>query len=43
MEDSRTALDSFTRLDRETNELEKLRRSSASKPASSPPQPGGDR
>ena len=42
MEDSQKALDSFTRLDKETNELEKMRRSAA-KPAASPPRPGGER
>ena len=42
MEDSRKALDTFTRLDHETNELEKMRRS-VGKPAGSPPRPGGER
>ncbi len=41
MEDSRKALDSFTRLDKETNELEKMRRS-ANRPGGSPPHPGGE-
>jgi tetratricopeptide (TPR) repeat protein len=41
MEDSRKALDSFTRLDKETNELEKLRRS-ANHPDAGPPHPGSD-
>ena len=41
MDDSRKALDSFTRLDKETNELEKLRRS-ANHPGGSPPRPGGE-
>jgi hypothetical protein len=41
MDDSRRALDSFTRLDKETNELEKMRRS-ANRPAGSPPKPGGE-
>jgi tetratricopeptide (TPR) repeat protein len=40
IEDSKKALDSFARLDRENNELEKLRRSSA---ATSPSAPGGKR
>jgi tetratricopeptide (TPR) repeat protein len=40
MEESRKALDRFTSLDRETNELEKMRRS-VGKPAGSPP--GGER
>ena len=39
--DSQKALDSFTRLDRENNELEKMRRS-MSKPNGAPP-PGGER
>jgi tetratricopeptide (TPR) repeat protein len=39
--DSQKALESFTRLDRENNELEKMRRS-MSKPAGAPP-PGGER
>ena len=41
MDDSRKALESFTRLDKETNELEKMRRS-ANRPAGSPPKPGGE-
>jgi tetratricopeptide (TPR) repeat protein len=41
MEDSRKALDSFSRLDKETNELEKLRRS-GNRPGGSPPRPGGE-
>ncbi|HZS97802.1 MAG TPA: tetratricopeptide repeat protein, partial [Terriglobales bacterium] len=41
MDDSRKALDSFTRLDKETNELEKMRRS-ANRSAGSPPKPGGE-
>jgi len=40
-EDSRKALDSFTRLDKETSELEKMRRS-ANRPGGSPPHPGGE-
>jgi tetratricopeptide (TPR) repeat protein len=40
-EDSQKALDSFTRLDRENSELEKMRRSMA-KPAGAP-HPGGER
>jgi tetratricopeptide (TPR) repeat protein len=41
MEESRKALDSFTRLDKETNELEKLRRS-ANRGGMSSPRPGGE-
>ncbi len=41
-EESRKALDSFTRLDKETNELEKMRRSKAN-PVTVPPRPGGER
>jgi tetratricopeptide (TPR) repeat protein len=41
-EESRKALEVFTQLDRETNELEKKRRSSG-KPGGSPPRPGGER
>jgi tetratricopeptide (TPR) repeat protein len=41
-EESRKALEVFTQLDRETNELEKKRRSTG-KPAASPPRPGGER
>jgi len=40
-EESRKALDSFTRLDKETNELEKMRRSKAN-PVGVPPRPGGE-
>ena len=40
-EESRKALDSFTRLDKETNELEKMRRSKAN-PVAVPPRPGGE-
>src|SRR5205807_4334680 len=42
MKESQEALEVFTRLDKESNELEKMRRTSA-KPASSPPRPGGER
>jgi tetratricopeptide (TPR) repeat protein len=42
MKESREALEVFTRLDKESNELEKMRRTSA-KPAGSPPRPGGER
>src|SRR4029077_4421133 len=41
-EESRKAMDMFTQLDRESNELEKKRRT-MDKPASSPPRPGGER
>jgi len=41
MEESRKALDTFTRLDKETSELEKMRRS-ANRPGGSPPRPGGE-
>jgi tetratricopeptide (TPR) repeat protein len=41
-EDSRKALDTFTRLDKETNEFEKMRRS-APKPAPTSPPVGGER
>jgi tetratricopeptide (TPR) repeat protein len=41
MEDSRKALDAFTRLDKETNELEKMRRS-ANRAGGSPPRPGDE-
>jgi tetratricopeptide (TPR) repeat protein len=41
MEESRKALESFTRLDKETNELEKLRRS-GNHPSGSPPRRGGE-
>ena len=41
VDESRKALDSFTRLDQENNELEKMRRS-MSKPNGAPP-PGGQR
>ncbi|HEU0038304.1 MAG TPA: tetratricopeptide repeat protein, partial [Verrucomicrobiae bacterium] len=40
-EESRKALDSFTRLDKETNELEKMRRSKAN-PVTVPPRPGSE-
>jgi tetratricopeptide (TPR) repeat protein len=40
-EESRKALDSFSRLDKETNELEKMRRSKAN-PVTVPPRPGGE-
>jgi tetratricopeptide (TPR) repeat protein len=40
-EESRKALDMFTRLDKETSELEKMRRS-ANRPGGSPPRPGGE-
>ena len=39
MEDSRKALDSFTRLDKETSELDKMRRS-ANHPGATPTRPG---
>jgi hypothetical protein len=41
MEESRKALDTFTRLDKETSELEKMRRS-ANRPGASHPRPGGE-
>jgi tetratricopeptide (TPR) repeat protein len=41
MEESRKALDTFTRLDKKTSELEKMRRS-ANRPGGSPPRPGGE-
>jgi tetratricopeptide (TPR) repeat protein len=41
MEESRKALDSFTRLDKETSELEKMRRSRAN-PMPVAPRPGGE-
>ena len=40
-EESKKALAEFTRLDKETNELDKMRRSVAH-PASAPPRPGGE-
>jgi superkiller protein 3 len=40
--ESQEALDVFTRLDKESNELEKMRRSS-NKPPATPPQPGAQR
>ncbi len=40
--ESQEALEVFTRLDKESNELEKMRRS-ANKPAATPPQPGAQR
>jgi tetratricopeptide (TPR) repeat protein len=42
LEDSRKALDTFTRLDKETNEFEKMRRSAAN-PAKTSPPAGGER
>ena len=42
MEESRKALEMFTRLDRETNELDKKRRSAVS-PAASPARPDQNR
>ena len=40
MDDSRKALESFTRLDKETNELEKMRRSANLR--GTPPKPGDE-
>jgi hypothetical protein len=42
VKESQEALEVFTRLDKESNELEKMRRS-ATKPAAIPPQPGAPR
>ena len=41
-QESQKAMDMFTQLDRESNELEKKRRT-IDKPAGSPPRPGGER
>jgi tetratricopeptide (TPR) repeat protein len=41
MDESRKALESFTRLDKESNELDKMRRSKAN-PVTVPPRPGGE-